>query len=153
MILATLRRGRFTGQTSQTILRLCPSPIRPACAAPLPTTAEILTVPVLVRSPAPCPGSCRCHRPTVIQEPCHAWQSTHVAWRLCWRFRDLQVTTVRPASLNASRNPGGELIKPESLPKFPSWGVSSSSSVQQPSSLCLLLRSRVALCSCPSKQS
>ena len=81
------------------------------------------------------PRSCRCHRPTVIRESCHACQSTHVARSVAGDFRDLQVTTVHPASLNASRNPSGELIKPESLPRYPSWSVSSSSSVLQPSSL------------------
>ena len=53
----------------------------------------------------------------------------------CWRFRYLRVTTVHPPSLNTSRSPGGEPIKQESLPRYPRWSVSSSSSVQQPSSL------------------
>ena len=53
----------------------------------------------------------------------------------CWRFRYLRVTTVHPASLHALRSPGGELINQDSLPRYPSWSVSSSSSVQQPFSL------------------
>ena len=125
MILATLERGRFTGQTSQTILRLCPSSVRPVtdlsprarigslpaprkifpdfeaelgfsgihcimfsgsafASAPL-STAEIFTIPFLLRQQLT-PGSCRCHRPTVIREPCHTFRSTRVAWSIAVDF-------------------------------------------------------------------
>ena len=80
------------------------------------------------------PGSCPCHRPTVIRETVSRLSEHKRRWEPCWRFRYLRVTTVHPASLNASRGPGGELIKQESLPRYSSWSVSSSSSVQQVSS-------------------
>ena len=57
------------------------------------------------------PGSCRCHRPTVIREPCRTCQSTHVARSIAVDFRDLRVTAVHSASLYVSRSPGGELIR------------------------------------------
>ena len=126
MILATVRRGRFTGQTSQTILRLCPSSVwswisRLAQGSDLSLRlgraflASRLNS-VSVESTASCsrearlplrhcrqlqrsspilswfgrqqraPESCRCHRPTVIQEPCHACQSPHVAWSIAGEF-------------------------------------------------------------------
>ena len=53
----------------------------------------------------------------------------------CWRFRDVRATTVHRAPLTASRNPGGQFVIPASLPRCPSFGVSSSSAVQQPYSL------------------
>ena len=40
---------------------------------------------------------------------------THVAWSLADDFAILRVTTVHPASLDASRNPGVELIKQETI--------------------------------------
>ena len=106
-------------------------------SAPLSTTAEIFTIPFLVRSSATCPktmsfSSSHSDPRTVPLLSKHPRRLEH-----CWRFRDLRVTTVHPASLNASRSPGGELIKQDSLPRYPSWSVSSSSSVQQPSSLVL----------------
>ena len=102
---------------------------------PLWTTNRIFSVPLLVRSSACCPKimslpSSHSDARTVPRLSKHPLRLEQ-----CWRFRDLCVTAVHPATLNASRNPGGELIKPESLPRYPSWSVSSSSSVQQPSSL------------------
>ena len=124
VILATLRRGRFTEQTSQTILRRCPSSDRPLtsrrdgispCASEdLPimfsgsaTTAEIFTIPFLVWSSATCPkiislSSSHSDPRTMPRLSEHPRRQEP-----CWRFRDLRVTTVHPALLNASRSPGG----------------------------------------------
>ena len=52
---------------------------------PLSTTAEIFTIPFLLRQQLT-PGSCRCHRPTVIREPCHTFRSTRVAWSIAVDF-------------------------------------------------------------------
>ena len=96
-------------------------------SAPLSTTAEIFTIPFF--------GSVVSNLPqnhvAVIVPQCSENRATLAEH--CWRIRDLRVTTVHPASLNASRNPDGELIEQESLPKYSTWSVSSSSSVQQPS--------------------
>ena len=134
MILATLKSGRFSGQTSQTILRLCPSSFGPVTdLSPRAVGRSSLTLRLgwaSVESTASCfrearlplrhcrqlqrsspflswfgrqqlaPGSCRCHRPTEIQEPCHTCHSTHVAWSIAGGFRVWRVTTVHPASLN-----------------------------------------------------
>ena len=102
-------------------------------SAPLLTTAEIITIPFLFRSPATCSrimsvSSSHSDPRTVPRLSRHARRLEH-----CWRFHDLQVTTVHPASLNASRNLGGEHIKQESL--LQKRLLVSSSSVQQPFSL------------------
>ena len=85
-------------------------------SAPLSTTAEIFTILFLVLSSATCSNIMllsSSHRdprtvPRLSEHPRHR--------EPCWRFRDLRVTTVHPASLNASRSPGGELIKRGPLP-------------------------------------
>ena len=170
MILATPKRERFTGQTSQTILRLCPSSVRPVtdlsprarmgshptprkifpdfeaelgfsgihcimfsgsafASAPLSTTANIFTIPFLLRSSATC---------SRIQ----SLSSSHIDPRTVPLF--VGAPTSPGALLSISRFaghhgpssfPGGELIRQDSLPKYPSRSVSSSSSVEQPSSL------------------
>ena len=70
------------------------------------------------------PGSYRCHRPTVIPRTVPLLSQHPRCMEHCWRFRDLRVTAVH-----------GELIRQNSLPRYPSWSVSSSFLVQQPSSL------------------
>ena len=104
-------------------------------SAPLSTTAEIFTIPFLVRSSATCTrimslSSSQSGPKTMPRLSRHPCRLEH-----CWRFRDLWVTTVHPPLLHASRSPRGELIRQDSLPRYSSWSVSSSTSVQQPSSL------------------
>ena len=104
-------------------------------SAPLSTTAEIFTIPFLVRSSATCPrimslSSSHSDPRTVPRLSQHPCSLEH-----CWRFRNFRVTTVHPASLHASLSPGGELIRQDSLPRYPSWSVSSSSSIGRSSSL------------------
>ena len=88
-------------------------------SAPLSTTAEIFTIPFLVRSSATCPKTTPVSSPhsdprTVPHSSEHPRRLEH-----CWRFRDLRITTVQSASLNVSRCPGEGVIKHESLPKYP----------------------------------
>ena len=52
----------------------------------------------------------------MIRKPCHSCKNTHVARSIAARLRDLRVTTVHPASLNASRSSGGELTRQVSSP-------------------------------------
>ena len=175
----TQERTRFTGQNSQTILRLCPSSVRPVtdlspragmgsppaprkifpdfeaelgfsgihcimlsgsafASAPL-STAEIFTIPFLVRSSATCPrimSLSSSHRDprTVPRLSEHPRRLEH-----CWRFRDLRVTTVHPASLNASRSPesSSNKIRCQGIPVGVSRRPPRSNSLLR---WCLLLR-------------
>ena len=127
MIFATLKRGRFTGQTSQTILRLYPSSVRPVTdlsplagmdlLLPLGRSFLILRLhSTLVGSTASC--SRVAHLPL---RDCRQWLRSPSVFSWCGRrFRDLRVTTIHQAPLNASRHPGGELTTPGSLPKYTS---------------------------------
>ena len=77
---------------------------------------------------------CRCHQFVVIRESCHACRSTHVAWSIAGDFAICG--SPRPSSfVECITQYWGKLVKQESLPRYSSWSVSSSSSVQQPSSL------------------
>ena len=133
MILVTLRRRRFNGETSQTILRLCPSSVRTVTDLSR-LGRSFLTLRLnwaSVESTASCSRRRVCFCSTVDQlrrsSPFLSWfgrqqSPSHIDPRTmprlsehprrrepCWRFRDLWVTTVHPASLNVSRSPGGEL--------------------------------------------
>ena len=128
-----LRLGRslLTLRLNSTSMTSTASCSRETCVyAPLSTTAEIFTIPFLVRSSAICPGSCRFHRPTVIREPCHACQSTH---EQCWAISQFAGHHGPSSFVDCITQPWWGAAQTRIVAKVPSWSVSSS--VQQLSSL------------------